>query len=70
ELIYLSGAGAALTGTDNMGVKALSRALETIWGKKPYFPREGGSIGVVVKLHAKPINGRAHPSEPRRWQPP
>ena len=50
ELIYLSGAGAALTGTDNIGVKALSKAMETMWGKKPYFPREGGSIGVVVQL--------------------
>ena len=50
ELMYLSGAGAALTGTDNIGVKALSKAMETMWGKKPYFPREGGSIGVVVQL--------------------
>jgi acetylornithine deacetylase/succinyl-diaminopimelate desuccinylase-like protein len=50
KLTYLHGAGAALTGTDNVGVKALSKALETVWGKKPYFPREGGSIGVVVQL--------------------
>jgi acetylornithine deacetylase/succinyl-diaminopimelate desuccinylase-like protein len=46
----LSGAGAALTGTDNIGVRALSKAFETTWGKKPYFPREGGSIGAVVQL--------------------
>ncbi|HUH97234.1 MAG TPA: dipeptidase [Anaerolineales bacterium] len=50
ELTYLHGAGAALTGTDNVGVKALSKALETVWGRKPCFPREGGSIGVVVQL--------------------
>ena len=49
-LTYLHGAGAALTGTDNIGIKALSKALQTVWGKKPYFPREGGSIGVVVQL--------------------
>jgi acetylornithine deacetylase/succinyl-diaminopimelate desuccinylase-like protein len=50
ELTYLHGAGAALVSSDSIGVKAMSRAMETVWGKRPYFLREGGSIGVVVQL--------------------
>jgi len=50
ELTYLHGAGAALVSADSMGVKAMSRAMQSVWGKKPYFLREGGSIGVVVQL--------------------
>lgn len=50
ELKNLHNAGAALTETDSDGVKALAKALETVWGKRPYFKREGGSIGSVVLL--------------------
>lgn len=50
ELTLINGAGAALTATDSSGVQALAKALETVWGKKPYFKREGGSIGSVVML--------------------
>ena len=50
ELIYLHGAGAALTSTDNPGVRAMSAAMKEVWGKEPHFLREGGSIGVVVQL--------------------
>ena len=50
ELINLHNAGAALVETDSPGVKALASALETVWGKRPYFKREGGSIGSVVLL--------------------
>ena len=50
ELTYLHGAGAALVESDSLGVKAMSKAFESVWGKKPYFLREGGSIGVVVQL--------------------
>lgn len=50
ELTYLHGAGAALVSADNIGVQAMSKAMETVWGKRPLFPREGGSIGVVVQL--------------------
>lgn len=50
ELTLLNAAGAALVETDSAGVQALSRAFETVWGKKPYFKREGGSIGSVVLL--------------------
>ncbi len=50
ELTYLHGAGAALVSQDNIGITALSKAMQSVWGKKPYFLREGGSIGVVVQL--------------------
>jgi acetylornithine deacetylase/succinyl-diaminopimelate desuccinylase-like protein len=50
ELTYLHGAGAALTDTDNPGIRALSAAMMEVWGKEPHFLREGGSIGVVVQL--------------------
>ncbi|RJP49873.1 MAG: dipeptidase [Anaerolineaceae bacterium] len=50
ELINLHSAGAALVDSDSAGVRALSKAFETVWGKRPYFRREGGSIGSVVLL--------------------
>ncbi|MBX3038020.1 MAG: dipeptidase [Anaerolineales bacterium] len=50
ELTLINSAGAALVETDSAGVQALSKAFETVWGKKPYFKREGGSIGSVVLL--------------------
>ena len=50
ELTYLHGAGAALVGTDSIGITALTKAMQSVWGRKPYLLREGGSIGVVVQL--------------------
>jgi acetylornithine deacetylase/succinyl-diaminopimelate desuccinylase-like protein len=50
DLKYLHGAGPALVSSDNAGVRALSKAMETVWGRRPFLPREGGSIGVVVQL--------------------
>ncbi|NOH04063.1 MAG: dipeptidase [Chloroflexi bacterium] len=50
ELKNLHNAGAALTETNSAGVQALAQALQTVWGKRPYFKREGGSIGSVVLL--------------------
>ena len=50
ELVNLHNAGAALVDAESAGVQALSKALQTVWGKRPYFKREGGSIGSVVLL--------------------
>ena len=50
ELTSLHDSGTALTDTESKGVHAMSRALETVWGRAPLFKREGGSIGVVVQL--------------------
>jgi len=47
ELTAMAGSSASISDRKNMGVKAMSDALETIWGKQPYFRREGGSIPVV-----------------------
>ncbi len=50
DLKYLHGAEAALVGADTPAVKAMSAAMQSVWGKKPHLVREGGSIGVVVQL--------------------
>lgn len=50
ELINLHNAGAALMEINNAGVQALAKAFEAVWGKRPYFKREGGSIGSVILL--------------------
>src|SRR5512143_2389843 len=53
ELTYLHGAGAALVSNESAGVKAMSRAFQATWGKKPYMYSEGGSVGVVVQLQKR-----------------
>ncbi|MBN1302907.1 MAG: dipeptidase [Anaerolineales bacterium] len=40
----------AIAELDNPGVVALGKALETVWGVRPYYRREGGSIPVVESL--------------------
>ncbi|HEU0293843.1 MAG TPA: dipeptidase [Anaerolineales bacterium] len=46
----LHNSGVAITERDNAGLRAMAKALEQVWGKRPLFKREGGSIGVVVQL--------------------
>ncbi len=50
EVKSLHNAGAAITDRDSVGVQAMAKAFETVWGIRPLFKREGGSIGVVVQL--------------------
>jgi acetylornithine deacetylase/succinyl-diaminopimelate desuccinylase-like protein len=50
ELKQLAGGPASISARDNPGVQAMSRALESVWGKRPYFRREGGSIPVVAHM--------------------
>ncbi len=50
ELDAMQGSKASISNLDNIGVKALEKALETAWGRKPYFKREGGSVPVVIKI--------------------
>jgi acetylornithine deacetylase/succinyl-diaminopimelate desuccinylase-like protein len=50
EVLSLHNAGAAITDRNNVGVQAMAKAFETVWGVPPLFKREGGSIGVVVQL--------------------
>jgi acetylornithine deacetylase/succinyl-diaminopimelate desuccinylase-like protein len=50
EVKVITGSDAAITERDSMGVQAVAKGLEQVWGKRPLFKREGGSIGVVVQL--------------------
>ncbi len=47
ELIEMHGGNPSISERDNPGVRAYAQALETVWGVRPYFKREGGSIPVV-----------------------
>ncbi len=39
-----------LSSRDSKGIKALSAAFETVWGQRPIFRREGGSVPVGAYL--------------------
>ena len=47
ELKTLAGNPASISDRGIPGVRAMAKALETVWGRLPYFKREGGSIPVV-----------------------
>ena len=47
EVKTLAGSPASISDRNNFGVQAMAKALEMVWGKRPYFKREGGSIPVV-----------------------
>jgi acetylornithine deacetylase/succinyl-diaminopimelate desuccinylase-like protein len=47
EVQTLAGNPASISDRNNPGVMAMAKALEKVWGKRPYFKREGGSIPVV-----------------------
>ncbi len=47
EVKTLVGNLASISDRNNLGVQAMARALEIVWGQRPYFKREGGSIPVV-----------------------
>jgi len=47
ELKTLAGNPASISQRKTPGVRAMAKALETVWGRQPYFKREGGSIPVV-----------------------
>jgi acetylornithine deacetylase/succinyl-diaminopimelate desuccinylase-like protein len=50
ELEVMAGGPASISNRNNIGVQAMSKALELVWGKRPYFHREGGSIPVVAQM--------------------
>jgi len=50
ELEDLNQGDAAITDCKMPGVVALSQAMETTWGKKPVYKREGGSVPVVAQM--------------------
>jgi acetylornithine deacetylase/succinyl-diaminopimelate desuccinylase-like protein len=46
----MAGAPASITPLDSVGVEALARALESVWGKPPLYYRVGGSVPVVAQM--------------------
>jgi acetylornithine deacetylase/succinyl-diaminopimelate desuccinylase-like protein len=47
ELITLAGSPPGIMERDSAAVTAASHAFEQVWGKKPLFAREGGTVPVV-----------------------
>jgi acetylornithine deacetylase/succinyl-diaminopimelate desuccinylase-like protein len=47
ELDVLVGGPASISDRNSPWIQALSEAMETVWGKRPVFKREGGSVPVV-----------------------
>jgi acetylornithine deacetylase/succinyl-diaminopimelate desuccinylase-like protein len=50
ELTVMAGSSASISDRNNIGVRAMGDALEKVWGTRPYFRREGGSIPVVKDM--------------------
>jgi acetylornithine deacetylase/succinyl-diaminopimelate desuccinylase-like protein len=50
ELLAMHGSRPTISRRDTPWVRALSQAMEAVYGCKPYFRREGGSIPVVAQL--------------------
>jgi acetylornithine deacetylase/succinyl-diaminopimelate desuccinylase-like protein len=52
ELDKFGGAPASISDINQPAVRALEAALETVWGVRPFFNREGGSIPVVGQMQS------------------
>ena len=50
EIVKHAGGPPSITPIDSNEVKAVSAALEAVWGKKPVYFRVGGSIPVVAQM--------------------
>jgi acetylornithine deacetylase/succinyl-diaminopimelate desuccinylase-like protein len=50
ELDIKQGGPASISDLNNPGVIALSKAIESVWGKKAILKREGGSVPVVAQM--------------------
>ncbi|GAP14712.1 acetylornithine deacetylase/Succinyl-diaminopimelate desuccinylase [Longilinea arvoryzae] len=50
EVIRMSGGPASFTDPNHPAARAMSQAMETVWGKRPVFRREGGSIPIVSDM--------------------
>ncbi len=48
SLTPMHGGSASLSDQNSIYIKAISKALETVWHKQPVFKREGGSVPVVI----------------------
>lgn len=50
EVTSMHGAAASISDRHSAAIRAMERALETVWGTRPFFRREGGSIPVVGQM--------------------
>jgi acetylornithine deacetylase/succinyl-diaminopimelate desuccinylase-like protein len=50
ELIKMAGGPASMADRNHPATQALFRALETVWGKRPVYKREGGSVPIVSDM--------------------
>jgi acetylornithine deacetylase/succinyl-diaminopimelate desuccinylase-like protein len=50
EVKRLTGSPFAIADLNNPGVQAMDKAMEAVWGMRPFYRREGGSIGAVAML--------------------
>jgi len=50
EVKRLTSSPTAIADLNNPGVKAMHAAMESVWGTRPFYRREGGSIGAVAML--------------------
>lgn len=50
ELVEFGGSPASISDVNQPGVLALQKALEAVWGVRPFFKREGGSVPVVAQM--------------------
>lgn len=51
EVKYVDGSNPSISDLDSASVKAMSLALEEVWGRKPVFFRSGGSVPAVGYIH-------------------
>jgi acetylornithine deacetylase/succinyl-diaminopimelate desuccinylase-like protein len=50
EVIELAGGAASISDRNSAGVMAMEQAIEAVWGKRPIYKREGGSVPVVAQF--------------------
>jgi acetylornithine deacetylase/succinyl-diaminopimelate desuccinylase-like protein len=50
EVKRLTSSPTAIADLNTPGVKAMHAAMESVWGTRPFYRREGGSIGAVALL--------------------
>jgi acetylornithine deacetylase/succinyl-diaminopimelate desuccinylase-like protein len=50
EVKLLNTGATAITDRNLPGIKSMEQAMETVWGQRPLFKREGGSIPVVAMM--------------------
>jgi acetylornithine deacetylase/succinyl-diaminopimelate desuccinylase-like protein len=49
-LTDMHGGAPSISDRNSIGNQALTRAMESVWGKRPVFKREGGSVPVVTQF--------------------